>query len=409
MNIKIYTIFFAAALLACSALLLPAVPALAAPLTPSGNISLQVTQADNSTTHALPPPPGRPPRTWDNAYPPRPPHPTPTPPTPPQPRVTWPHPNYNTWGNNYAVNPDYYSPPVITYQQPQQIYYAPVISSFTANPNYIEPGQTATLAWTVSNADTVTVSPSVGQVPNSGSFAVMPYYTTTYTIIASNNQGSVSASTTVSIATYVASAYGTGSPGSTPVAQGGDIVYTPPAAKAVSTLVTSGLSAGNTAAANTWLMYMLLLSLLAVAAGVIVYLMVRKPAVAHARSGSGISTAYLATSAAPAATLPATGMKGSTAIGLPARFVSPAGTTMPVIGKLGRRDFEAFVTPEKAGLISRQHLQVTYENSSYQVEDVGSTNGTRLNGSDIRGSGRHTIENGDTVELAGVLKLTFKL
>ncbi|MBN1374613.1 MAG: FHA domain-containing protein [Dehalococcoidia bacterium] len=83
---------------------------------------------------------------------------------------------------------------------------------------------------------------------------------------------------------------------------------------------------------------------------------------------------------------------------------------MPVTGKpLGRRDLQALVSPDKADLISRKHVLVTYENSQYFVEDLNSTNGTKLNGSDIRGTGKHSLTNGDTVELAGVLTLTFKV
>ena len=83
---------------------------------------------------------------------------------------------------------------------------------------------------------------------------------------------------------------------------------------------------------------------------------------------------------------------------------------MPVTGKpLGRRDFQALVPPDKADLISRRHVLITYENSEYHIEDLNSTNGTRLNGSEIRGTGKHSIQSGDTVQLAGALELTFKV
>jgi hypothetical protein len=293
---------------------------------------------------------------------------------------------------------------VIIYQQPQPTYYAPVINSFAANPSYIQPGQTATLAWTVSNADTVTISPSVGPLANTGTFVVMPDSTTTYTLVAVSNGGTVSASTTVTVAPYVSSVYGTGgSAGTVDVASSGT--------DAGSALITSGVSSGSNTIGNTGLMY-LLLSLLALAAGLIVFLMVRKPAVAHARNRAGTATGYLATSAAPAATLPATGIATATSLEttLPAKLVSSGGTVMPVTGQpMGRRDFQAVLPPEKADLISRQHMKITYENSEYRIEDLNSTNGTRLNGSEIRGSGRHTIANGDRVEIAGVLNLTFKV
>ena len=133
---------------------------------------------------------------------------------------------------------------------------------------------------------------------------------------------------------------------------------------------------------------------------------------AHALSQTGLSTGHTATSTAPAATLPATKIPDTTSVevGLPAKFESATGTTMPITGKpLGRKDFQVLMPPEKAELISRQHILVTHENGQYQIEDLNSTNGTKLNGSEISGSGKHIITNGDTVELANALNLTFKV
>ena len=58
--------------------------------------------------------------------------------------------------------------------------------------------------------------------------------------------------------------------------------------------------------------------------------------------------------------------------------------------------------------VSRDHTEVRWERGRWWARDLGSTNGTRLKGSEIRGSGKHTIESGDTVELANALNLTFK-
>ena len=281
-----------------------------------------------------------------------------------------------------------------------------VISYFTANPNYVQPGQAATLSWTVNSADTVTLSPLVGPVASTGSFDVTPTQTTTYALSAYNGAGTVSASTTVTVApnvsSYVSPAYAIGSgvnsaTGSSGTASG-------------STVNTAGVSNSSTTAVNLWPMYLLLIGLLAVASVVIIALLVRKPAVANAGS-TGTSTGYFASSTVPAATLPAIGTFVTTPVeaGLPAKFALPGGTTIPVTGKpLGRRDFQALKPPEKVAFISRQHILVTYENSQYQIEDLGSTNGTKLNGSEISGDGRHVLENGDMIELAGKVSLTFK-
>jgi hypothetical protein len=437
MKLTKYVFFLAAALLIGPTMLFSNVPAFAVTDSAAAS-SAPVTLADTLPGMQAPAPPGgangspsttgtqpaanpapapQQPVTYDNSYPPhpRPPRPIPPYPQPTPPQPVWPYDRYYPWQDNYyPVNPNYNNP-VIIYQQAQPVSYVPVVSSFTADPNYVQPGQAATLTWTVSNADTITISPSVGSVAATGSVAVIPATTTTYTLTATSTQGTVSASTTVTVAPYITSSYGTtNNTGTVAIAastdNSGGTAGTAGTAD-INTIITSGISSLGTSSVNPWMMYMVLLGLLALAAFVIVLLMVRKPAAAHAHSQGGSSTGYLATAAAPAATLPATSIPATTAVnpGLAAKFVLPGGTAMPVSGKpLGRRDFQELIPAEKAGLVSRQHLQVTYENNGYHIEDLNSTNGTRLNGSEIRGSGRHTIASGDTVELAGALKLTFR-
>ncbi|MCX5992916.1 MAG: hypothetical protein NT177_01720, partial [Chloroflexi bacterium] len=117
---------------------------------------------------------------------------------PPRP---YPHPDYPYYPYYYGTYPYYRSwvspsyPVVVVPSTPTPVY-APVIGSFTANPSYIQPGQSATLSWTVNNNANVSISPSVGSVPNTGVYVVTPAYTTTYSISASNTAGTVSASTT---------------------------------------------------------------------------------------------------------------------------------------------------------------------------------------------------------------------
>ena len=296
-----------------------------------------------------------------------------------------------------------------------------VISSFTASPNYIQPGQPATLSWIVNNADTVTISPVVGPVANTGSFDVTPTYTTTYALSAYNGAGTISASTTVTVApdvsSYVTPAYAIGTgvnidTDSSGTASGSTVNASQFTNSIGNILNANGTSNSSTTAVNLWPMYLLLIGLAAVASVVITALLVRKPVVAHTQS-TGMKTGYATSSTAIiTATQPATltPMTTIVEIGLPAKFVSSGGITMPVAGRpLGRRDFRALISPDKADTISRQHILVTYENGVYYIEDPGSTNGTTLNGSEIKGSGKHTIENGDTVELAHALNLTFKV
>jgi len=274
------------------------------------------------------------------------------------------------------------------YQQPV---YAPVINSFTANPSYIQPGQGIVLTWTVTNATTVTLSPGIGSVPSSGSYNLSPGYTTTYTLSATNSDGSVSASTTVTVAPYV-STYTTSS---AQIASSGDVANT-----GTSSILTGGLS--DDGSGNSGILYITLLGLLAVAAAAAVVLFVRRPAAVRARAG------YLATDTRAANGAPATTPVDA---GPGPKFILSNGEHIPIsgnAGSLGRSDFRSLVNPDEADLISRQHIRLDCEDGECYIEDRNSTNGTKLNGSSIDGKGRYLLREGDRVELADILTLTFK-
>jgi pSer/pThr/pTyr-binding forkhead associated (FHA) protein len=59
--------------------------------------------------------------------------------------------------------------------------------------------------------------------------------------------------------------------------------------------------------------------------------------------------------------------------------------------------------------ISRRHFIIKFENGQYYVEDQNSTNGTRLNGTEIKGKGKYRLDNGDQIAVADVITLTFKV
>lgn len=74
---------------------------------------------------------------------------------------------------------------------------APTISSFTATPSTVTSGASVALAWNVSGASYIIVSPQPG--PVRGSVNVSPTQTTTYTLYATNQYGRSSASVTVTV------------------------------------------------------------------------------------------------------------------------------------------------------------------------------------------------------------------
>ena len=75
----------------------------------------------------------------------------------------------------------------------------PVITGFYADPPVITVGQSTNLVWNAVGAAAVTINPTIANVGNSGSLAVQPSATSTYTLIASNGYGSTRAALVVTV------------------------------------------------------------------------------------------------------------------------------------------------------------------------------------------------------------------
>lgn len=65
----------------------------------------------------------------------------------------------------------------------------PLINFFNANPTIINSGNSTTLSWEVSGADTVSIDQGIGIVTASGTIDITPSTTTTYTLTATGNSG----------------------------------------------------------------------------------------------------------------------------------------------------------------------------------------------------------------------------
>jgi hypothetical protein len=81
---------------------------------------------------------------------------------------------------------------------------SPIINSFTASPPGITAGESSTLNWLVTDADTLSINQSIGTVTGT-SITVSPSITTTYTLTATNSAGSVTQSVTVNVETALGS------------------------------------------------------------------------------------------------------------------------------------------------------------------------------------------------------------
>lgn len=75
----------------------------------------------------------------------------------------------------------------------------PTIASFAAAPTNIQSGGQATLSWSVTGAETVTIDNGIGGVLNTAARTVAPTQTTTYTLTASASGCSTSAKVTVTV------------------------------------------------------------------------------------------------------------------------------------------------------------------------------------------------------------------
>ncbi len=76
---------------------------------------------------------------------------------------------------------------------------APPTVSFSASSSTIPQGGISTLSWSSSGTDTAYIEPDIGSVELSGSVAVSPVHTTTYTITVKGSSGVSSASVTVKV------------------------------------------------------------------------------------------------------------------------------------------------------------------------------------------------------------------
>lgn len=75
----------------------------------------------------------------------------------------------------------------------------PTVNSFDATPGSIETGESSTLSWSVADATTVAIDQGIGNVALNGTRVVLPITTTTYTLTATNDVGSKTATAQVAV------------------------------------------------------------------------------------------------------------------------------------------------------------------------------------------------------------------
>lgn len=98
-------------------------------------------------------------------------------------------------------------------------------------------------------------------------------------------------------------------------------------------------------------------------------------------------------------------------------FVSVSGSVFPLRPQnalIGRVDRPSGIAESVLGVdltkldeqespsVSRRHAQVLYRNGSYQLQDLKSTNGSRVNGRTLQAGDRITLRHGDRLEFGDV-------
>ena len=76
---------------------------------------------------------------------------------------------------------------------------------------------------------------------------------------------------------------------------------------------------------------------------------------------------------------------------------------------IGRGDLARALEIQELALVSRRHLEIKAQQGQFYIEDLGSANGTRLNGVDIKGKGQVALNHDDIIELAGIVRLKFHI
>lgn len=75
----------------------------------------------------------------------------------------------------------------------------PTINSFSANNTSVNSGDSVTLGWNVTDADTVEITPGIGVVPSTGTTTFTASFTEVYTLTATNAEGPTSASLQITV------------------------------------------------------------------------------------------------------------------------------------------------------------------------------------------------------------------
>jgi len=339
---------------------------------------------------------------------------------------------------------DYYginNPPDIPALSPEQKYKS-IINSFSADKYTVELAEPIQLIWTTSNAISTMITPGISAVALKGCTSITPLRTTSYILTARDSSGqSISSTVTVIVRprpppsisidssvirngkSAILSWNATGAvkvsvipfgeagiKGTEQITPNETTTYTISATYADGSIQTSRTTVIVEPDYPFWFLVLLLL---AASITIVVLLFLkrrikRESTVLHQETMGEMSICNIDSQTAK--------KLGVLPITTPVIDISPARLSISNKGdivltgdsrSLGRKDFEKFLSADSVAYISRIHFTIWWEGSHYYIEDNSSTNGTKINGSEIKNAGSRQLNNGDIISLAGKLEITF--
>jgi hypothetical protein len=75
---------------------------------------------------------------------------------------------------------------------------------------------------------------------------------------------------------------------------------------------------------------------------------------------------------------------------------------------IGRNEIEKAISPAQLTYISRQHFKIKFDSGNYYIMDSNSSNGTMVNGIDIRGIGWQELKSEDRIDMADMISIKFR-
>ncbi|MCD6256185.1 MAG: FHA domain-containing protein [Deltaproteobacteria bacterium] len=93
-----------------------------------------------------------------------------------------------------------------------------------------------------------------------------------------------------------------------------------------------------------------------------------------------------------------------------AQLLGPGGFRVRIrtgIYTFGRRDFAGFVPEEDLNYISRRHFEIKATSQGFFIRDLGSLNGTWVNGKKLGRGESIRLSNGSIIDVAEVVRLKF--